>query len=141
MQNEIRNLSRAIAEHGHSPQLLRELTARERECAANEERLNQRPTTSANLDSDQVRRLFVERVSSLRELLNTDVMLAKSELRKHVSEIRMIPENENDRSYYVAEGDWKIVAEGRNLDQMRQYGDWRIRMVAGVRFELTTFGL
>jgi site-specific DNA recombinase len=60
LQNEIRNLSRAIAEHGHSPQLLRELTARERECAANEERLNQRPTTPADLDSDQVRRLFIE---------------------------------------------------------------------------------
>ena len=141
LQHEIRNLSSAIAVHGHSAQLLAELAVREKEFTANGEKLNHQPATRAPADAGQLRRLFIKRVSNLRELLNTDVVLAKSELRKHVNEVRMVPESENGRGYYVAEGNWKIMGVDQNLDQMRQYSDWRIRMVAGVRFELTTFGL
>jgi len=50
----------------------------------------------------------------------------------------MRPVAPGDQRHYLAEGDWKLAGkyEGRPGAALRN-----LEMVAGVRFELTTFGL
>jgi hypothetical protein len=52
--------------------------------------------------------------------------------------IVMRPTTGGDSKHYVAEGDWNLLGkyEGRPGAALRN-----LEMVAGVRFELTTFGL
>ena len=56
-----------------------------------------------------------------------------AELRRHVSQIRMTPTRNDDYPFYVAEGAWNLVGKRSEMARMRQCGDWRIRMIAGVR--------
>jgi hypothetical protein len=51
------------------------------------------------------------------------------------------PSNDSKGWHYVAEGDWDLLGVDSGLVTGRQFIDWRPVMVAGVRFELTTFGL
>ena len=90
---------------------------------------------------DEMRRFVENGIASLRGLLNRDPALAKSELQKHLSEIRMTPTEDHKDWHYVAEGTWDLLAGNPGLARTRQPSDWRIRMVAGVGFEPTTFGL
>jgi hypothetical protein len=66
------------------------------------------------------------------------VQTARFELLKHVDRIVMRPIRAGDERRYVAEGDWNLLRkyEGRPAAALRN-----LEMVAGVRFELTTFGL
>ena len=80
-------------------------------------------------------------LDNLRDLLRKDTALARTELMKHTSEIRITPHSDLKHRYYVAEGNWDLLGSDPILARTRQLSDWRIRMVAGVRFELTTFGL
>ena len=82
-------------------------------------------------------RLFVTgQVEPIRSLIRTNVTRAKIELEKHVVAIRMLPQMDGKKGHYVAEG---------SLDLLGGYGEGstteNIRMVAGVGFEPTTFGL
>jgi len=141
LQREIKNLVNAIAKLGHSAHLLEELVERERELSVIDAKLAFDAEPPTPVDLTELRSFFIERVANLPALLRTDIELAKAELQKHVSKITMTPEFADNGSYFVAKGDWDLVGNGENLARTRQLGDWRIRMVAGVRFELTTFGL
>jgi hypothetical protein len=57
-------------------------------------------------------------------------LLARAELAKHTTEIRMTPEVSTDGTLqYVADGEWNF------------FGGTDFAVVAGVGFEPTTFGL
>jgi hypothetical protein len=64
---------------------------------------------------------------------------AKTELQKHISEIRMLRQAEGKKGFYVAEGNWDLLA-GYGEDAGNS-ATKRIRMVAGGGFEPPTFGL
>ena len=49
------------------------------------------------------------RLASIRELLQTDVVRAKTELGKHVSELIMHPQA--DTGSYVVEGEWDLLGD------------------------------
>ena len=85
-------------------------------------------------------RQFVTRgLSNLCDLLRRDVQLARAELRSHVAEIRMVPcYPVDEKPHYIAEGKWGLLG---NLGRMLPSSDGSIRLVAGARFELATFGL
>ena len=53
-------------------------------------------------------------LSGLRSKLNRDTALAKTELQKHLSEVRMTPTKEGEDWHYVAEGDWDLLGTGPN---------------------------
>ena len=46
-----------------------------------------------------------ERLVGVRRLLQADVQRAKGELEKHVTEVRMVPQVEGKKGFYVAEGE------------------------------------
>ena len=48
-------------------------------------------------------------LGGIRQLLQVDVQKAKAELKKHVTEIRMLPQVEGKKGHYVAEGEWNLL--------------------------------
>jgi len=79
-----------------------------------------------------------EKINDARTILQLGKEAARFELSKHVDQIVMRPVTRGDQRHYLAEGDWRLVGkyEGRPGAALRN-----LEMVAGVRFELTTFGL
>jgi len=53
----------------------------------------------------------------------------------------MLPSNDGRGRHDVAEEDWDLFGTDSCVVTERQFIDWRPVMVAGGRFELTTFGL
>ena len=82
------------------------------------------------------------KMGDLRALIAGDHGPARKELHKHVSEIRMIPQQAgHGKGHYVAKGEWKLL--GNVQDELRALESVHreIRVVAGAGFEPATFGL
>jgi site-specific DNA recombinase len=141
LEGEIQKFMAAIAEHGHSKYMLEQIATREREVAAITNRLLAVSPHSMQARIDDVRLLVEEGISNLRNMLYDKAPLAKTELHRHLDEVRMFPSSDDKGWHYVAEGDWDLLGNDSSVVTERQYIDWRPVMVAGVRFELTTFGL
>jgi hypothetical protein len=43
-------------------------------------------------------------------MASKDRTKAKLELRKHISSVRMVPQTTDSNGYYVAEGEWDLLA-------------------------------
>ncbi len=60
----------------------------------------------------EIRGFITKRLENLQMLISGEPAEARKELLKHVSEIRMFPQNGdngNGKSHYVAEGTWHLV--------------------------------
>lgn len=90
---------------------------------------------------NKIRSFATEGIFKLRDLLNERAPLAKAQLRRHLTEIRMVPSSSGDGCSYIAEGEWDLLGKEAELESRRQLLDWRLDMVAGVGFEPTTSGL
>jgi hypothetical protein len=85
---------------------------------------------SISAEIRRIRQFVTGQLCDIRKLLHTDVLKAKLELEKHVKEIRMVPQPDEKKGYYVAEGEWNLLGgygAGANL------ADPHIGLVAGVR--------
>jgi hypothetical protein len=89
---------------------------------------------------EDVRRFVTTRLMDLRRLLYTDVAQAKTELAKHVREIRLFPRETGGGRYYVAVGEWNLLG-GYESHTGQPDPARRVRLVAGGGFEPPTFGL
>ena len=141
LETEVRRLASAIAESGHSKVLLELLNSKEAELQIITDSLESINTRSVESSVDEIQSFVANGLIQLRDLLRKDTTLARNEILKHTSVITMTPHSNEGRRFYVAEGNWDLLGREPILDQRRQRDDWRLRMVAGVRFELTTFGL
>ena len=141
LEVEVRRLVAAVSEVGHSKALLQELARKEGELQEITDRLLSDTHESIEARVGEIRTLVMDGIENLSNLLREDTALARTELLKHSGEIRMIPHRSEKNRFYVAEGNWDLLGRDPVVDRRRQYRDWRLRMVAGVRFELTTFGL
>ena len=132
LDEELKHLTAAVAESGHSATLLHAIADREREVAEIETFLGQKDE-GLGKSSEELERFVHDRLSSLPDLLSCDVPRARTELAKHVSQITMHPADQNGDRHYVCRGDWNL------LGTLACRGD--VRMVAGGGFEPPTFGL
>ena len=82
---------------------------------------------------------FPTAVGTVRNLIRTDVRMAKEELEKHVGKIRMWPQSDGKKGYYVSEGGWNLLGGYDEVDG-RATNEYD-RLVAGEGFEPSTFGL
>ena len=85
---------------------------------------------------------MTRRLGDLRTLLSGAPVAARTELLKHVSEIRMMPQarNGDEKPHYVAEGCWNLL--GHEKEEFAGDNTSRqIRVVAGAGFEPATFGV
>lgn len=141
VERELSNLTAAVAAAGHSPFLLEQIALRERELREITERTLSSAPDSIEAGLTEIREYVTQGLADLRSLLSRDARLARTELLQHVSEIRMMPQGGPAGRYYIAEGQWNLLGDSAQKDQTRQTSAWRVRMVAGARFELATFGL
>jgi site-specific DNA recombinase len=131
-EEQLRRLTAAVAESGHSSFLLQAIAEREGELAEVERLLA--PAGDGNSpEPDELRQFTLERLSALPQLLSADVPRARAELARHLTQITMMPAEMNGSQHYVCQGDWNLLGSPANA------GD--VRMVAGGGFERPTFGL
>ncbi|MDP9049881.1 MAG: hypothetical protein M3O31_04035 [Acidobacteriota bacterium] len=110
VEAEMNNLADAIGKSSGSAFLLKALQAKELDRNSILERLaGYSPSALDSVDSDWLRTRIRADLEDLGSLLNTDSPRAKAELQKHVTEIRMIPSNDGDKRFYVAEGKWDLA--------------------------------
>jgi hypothetical protein len=64
---------------------------------------------SLSAEIRRIRQFVTGQLCDIRKLLHTDVLKAKLELEKHVKEIRMVPQPDEKKGYYVAEGEWNLL--------------------------------
>ena len=135
---ELARLAEAIAVQGVSAALMNSIASREAERKAIEQVLWGSGPGSVKAAISEVRQFAIEQIQQIRGVLHSQVEAARFELSKHVDQIVMRPVTRGDQRHYLAEGDWRLVGkyEGRPGAALRN-----LEMVAGVRFELTTFGL
>ena|ERR1017187_1665638 len=87
-----------------------------------------------------VREFALEQLKDIRQSLQDQAEAARFELSSHVEAgIVMRPTAQGDARFYTAEGEWKLV--GKYERRSPETALRNLEMVAGVRFELTTFGL
>ena len=134
IQQELDNLIATAAACGHSPALVKAINDREQELKNISRQLLSTEPESVSSHVARIRQFVSDRFGNIRKILNTDVLRAKGELAKHISEIRMVPQAGEKKGHYTAEGEWNLLGG---------YGDGEkcVRMVAGGGFEPPTFGL
>jgi hypothetical protein len=135
---ELARLAEAIATQGPTAALLSAISVRESERRSIDQTLWESGPGSIKAVIAHARGLATEKLGQIRDVIQSQTQAAPVELAKHVDKIVMRPTLEGDQTYYVAEGDWNLLGkyEGRPGGALRNS-----EMVAGVRFELTTFGL
>jgi site-specific DNA recombinase len=114
LEQEINRFNDAIACGGPLDSLVHHLAIRERELRAIRNELFSASSTSIEGRIRELRHFVQNGISDLRSLLHRDPALAKAELNRHLSEIRMTPDGESGEWHYVAEGSWNLVGTGPN---------------------------
>ena len=138
LEGELRRLAATAAETGPSAFLVEAIHEREQQLREITDRLLAQGDDSVEGHLADIRNFITERMENLRALLAGDQGPARKELLKHVSEIRMVPQAGNGKSHYVAEGSLHLLGNERDGSEAIPT---QIRVVAGVGFEPTTFGL
>jgi len=140
---ELRRLTETAAQTGPSAFLVQAINQREQELRQLTDKLLANGPESVDARLGEIRAFVNNRLTDIRKLMSNtafaDPTVVRNELRKHVSEIRLTPQDGKPRGHYVAEGAWNLI--GKEEGPTHNTAPVSIRMVAGVRFELTTFGL
>jgi site-specific DNA recombinase len=111
LEAELRRLTSAVAECGHSAFLLEAIADREKQLRAiTEQVLSIDPGTIRTKLTD-LRKFVQSRLANLRELLSTDIPSARSELATHVEKIVLRPEEKSGIRHYVAVGDLNLMGQ------------------------------
>ncbi|MCZ2150771.1 MAG: hypothetical protein LC126_23730 [Bryobacterales bacterium] len=85
---------------------------------------------SLSAEIRRIRQFVTGQVGDIRKILRTDTLKAKVELEKHVKEIRMVPQTDGKKGYYVAEGVWNLLG---GYDGGASPGQPHFCLVAGER--------
>src|ERR1700733_10375136 len=143
LETEMNNLADAIGRSGGSAFLFKPLQGKEADRDSIVASLARYATHALiSFDSDWLRTRILSDLQDLGSLLNMDPLRAKAELRKHITEIRMTPTQNEGKGFYVAEGNWDLVGVDSNDPQLRHEKEGQyFQMVAGAGFEPATFGL
>jgi site-specific DNA recombinase len=139
LQEELRNLVSTVASCGHSPALVEAINSREQELREITRQLLGTESDSVSGEIGRIRQFAAGQLENVCQLLKSDVQKAKSKLEKHVTGIRLTPQMEGKKGHYVAEGEWNLLG-GYGGGTVNPAGA-HFRLVAGVGFEPTTFGL
>jgi site-specific DNA recombinase len=141
LEGELRRLASTAAETGPSAFLVEAIHEREQQLRQITDQLLAGGADSVDAHLADIRKFVTQRLGDLRSLLAGDPVPARKELLKHVSEIRMIPQDGEGKPHYVAEGRWNLLGNEKDSSTSLNAVPTQIRMVAGVGFEPTTFGL
>jgi len=142
LEGELRRLAATAAETGPSAFLVEAINEREKQLRELSERLLAGGANSVDIHLSDIRDFILGKMGDLRALMAGDPAPARKELLKHVSEIRMMPQQvEDGKEYYVANGEWKLLGNEQDALRALEPVHREIRVVAGGGFEPPTFGL
>jgi ribosome biogenesis SPOUT family RNA methylase Rps3 len=141
LEAELNRLVAAIADGGHSAFLLKAVEQRKQELQNIGEHLQALSADPHRVQQADIITFVVGRLAMLRDLIQSDVSQARAQILKHVNEIRLIPKQTDEGTEYVAVGEWNLLGDYPEMDRARHLPGVRARLVAGVGFEPTTFGL
>lgn len=141
LEGELTRLAETAAATGPSAFLVAAIDEREQQLREITDQLLAGGADSVDAHLSEIRSFVTKRLGNLRALLAGDPAEARKELLKHVSEIRMIPQGGNGKPHYLAEGSWNLLGNEKDAPFSNGASSTQIRMVAGARFELATFGL
>ena len=141
IQHELRRLIETVSAGGHSGALVEAINSREQELGEIRQGLFTAEPDAVSAHVAKIRRFVSERLGDIRCLLNADVQRAKAELAKHVAGIRMLPQGQGKKGYYIAEGEWNLLGGYTEGDGDHGSTEKRVWVVAGEGFEPSTFGL
>ncbi len=96
-----------------------------------DERLNAACDFPPSVQPTEIVGFVTGKLSRLSSLLNSDVPQARAELLRHVTAIRLIPQETNNGSDYVAVGNWNLLGNSLEMDRARHLLGVRARLVAG----------
>jgi len=114
LEGEIQRFADAIARGGPLDALVEQIATREKALKAITNRLLSANSASIEGQLRELRQFVEKGISDLRSQLNRDTALAKAELQKHLSEVRMTPTKDKEDWHYVAEGNWDLLGTGPN---------------------------
>lgn len=106
LKSELQRLVAAVAEGGHSKSLLDAIAAKEAELETIAAQPARKPVS---VMVDDLREHVARGLSDLRGPLNSSVQLARAELARHVSAIRMMPIMDGETGFYEASGSWDLL--------------------------------
>jgi site-specific DNA recombinase len=109
LEEELKNLTAAIAGGTYSASIIEAITVRESEIRAIANRMLESRPESVKTRLIDVREFVLSRLGNLCELLNRDPITARTELAKHVRLIKLYPAG----AMYKACGDWDYLGDAR----------------------------
>jgi hypothetical protein len=118
LEGELRRLAATAAETGPSAFLVEAINEREKQLRELSDQLLAGGANSVDAHLSDIRTFILGKMGDLRALMAGDPASARKELLKHVSEIRMMPQQvEDGKGHYVAKGEWKLL--GNEQDALR----------------------
>ncbi len=141
LKSEIGRLTEAVAEAGHSTNLLKAIALREAEWELVESSLATCRPETAVVQAAELRRFAMDRISDLPRLFAGETGLARIELAKHIEKFLLMPVTAGGERFYVAEGEWNLLGTGTEMGRAGRLLSGPARMVAGAGFEPATSGL
>lgn len=134
LEEELRRLTETAAETGPSSFLVAAIHVREQQLREITDQLLAGGADSVDAHLSEIRGFITKRLGDVRQLISGESAEARKELAKHVSEIRMFPqdggEDGNGKPHYVAEGTWRLVGSEEETGNVMSP---QIRDVAGPR--------
>jgi hypothetical protein len=113
LEGELRRLTETAAETGPSSFLVAAIHEREQQLREITDQLLAGGDSSVDAHLSEIRCFITKRLVDLQQLISGEPAEARKELVKHVSEIRMFPQDGggdgNGKSHYVAEATWRLV--------------------------------
>jgi hypothetical protein len=112
LEGELGRLAATAAETGPSSFLVAAIHEREQQLREITDQLLAGGADSVDAHLSEIRGFITKPLENLQMLISGEPAEARKELLKHVSEIRMFPQNcgnGNGKSHYVAEGTWHLV--------------------------------
>ena len=109
LETELRRYADALGAGGNMPAIIQAMKERQGELDSITERLLSTHPDSIEARLTDIRRFVTRRILDLRELLSRDVLLTRTELLKHIQEIRMVPRTDGSGPHYEAAGEWSLV--------------------------------
>jgi hypothetical protein len=114
LETELRRYAEALGVGGNMPAIIGAMKVRQGELDSITERLLSTSPDSIEARLADIRRFVTRRILDLRELLSKDVLLARTELLKHVNEIRMVPLMDKGGAHYEATGEWSLLGDAQS---------------------------
>lgn len=121
IETELRRYADAVGSGGNIPAIIEAMRVRQAELDSITDRLLSTGADSVDGRLAELRRFVTKRGLDLRELLSKDVVLARTELLKHVQEIKMVPRHDKSDPHYEA---WRLTGEGDESSPSTRLSNW-----------------